>query len=601
MLVPRLDDRLYRFVRLSNQLRCLLVHDRDVEKSAACMFVGSGNLVDPQGERDGSALPVNGLAHFCEHMLFLGTKKFPSENHYSKFIQQHGGSKNAATGEDYTYYYFDIKNDHFDEAIDIFSQFFKEPLFTESATERELNAVDSEFKKNISNESRAQSQIEKSFIAVPGSRLNRFGTGNLETLQIPNILDELRKFYASHYSSNLMNLVLVSRHQLDHLQALVEENFEAVENKNLPPKDFSGEVVFNREHSFGRMYKIIPKKNLRTLKMTWILPVTPTFCQKKSSSYISHVFGHEGPNSLLSQLISEGLCQSLMSSTGSRMNQAFDQFSITMSLTQEAEQDVMRVVERVYMFINKIRAEGVKDYIYREFQEKHEIDFQNITKMPAMRYANMLARRLNFMPYESPHGLSQDDLASQILYAPYAFKEFDKVDIARRLDMLAPENMYAIFTSPVVQKEKDASPGKFKQEYFYSTDFCIDEMGPETLERLSKVMPEPGMRLGNAPKNEFMPTAAKLVSVRADRVDKDKPSVPILIEQPKYELWFKQDDTFEQPLVKISCQITTNSCGFPYSTESAVLAMLWQKLLSEHVRELDYMADLAGISTNFGI
>ena len=84
-------------------------------------------------------------------MLFLGTKKFPEENHYSKFISANGGAKNAATGEDYTYYYYDIKNDKFGESLDIFSQFFKEPLFTESGTERELNAVDSEFKKNLSD------------------------------------------------------------------------------------------------------------------------------------------------------------------------------------------------------------------------------------------------------------------------------------------------------------------------------------------------------------------------------------------------------------------------------------------------------------------
>ena len=43
----KLDDRLYRYVQLNNQMRCLLVHDKDVEKSAACMFVGTGNLVDP--------------------------------------------------------------------------------------------------------------------------------------------------------------------------------------------------------------------------------------------------------------------------------------------------------------------------------------------------------------------------------------------------------------------------------------------------------------------------------------------------------------------------------------------------------------------------
>ena len=83
-----------------------------------------------------------------------GTKQFPEENHYSKFISHHGGSKNAATGGDYTKYHFDIKNAVFEEALEIFSAFFKDPLFSESAIDREMNAVDSEFRKNLSNESR---------------------------------------------------------------------------------------------------------------------------------------------------------------------------------------------------------------------------------------------------------------------------------------------------------------------------------------------------------------------------------------------------------------------------------------------------------------
>ena len=49
--------------------------------------------------------------YVSEHMLFLGTKKYPEENHYSKFIKTHGGLKNAATGEDYTHYHFDVKNE----------------------------------------------------------------------------------------------------------------------------------------------------------------------------------------------------------------------------------------------------------------------------------------------------------------------------------------------------------------------------------------------------------------------------------------------------------------------------------------------------------
>ena len=133
--------------------------------------------------------------------------------------------KNAATGEDYTYYFFDIKNEVFPEALDIFSQFFKGPLFAESATDRELNAVDSEFRKNLSNEARRIFQIEKSIISRQGSVLNRFSTGNLETLQIEGIREKLFAFHKEHYSSNLMSLCLVGNHSLDKLEEMAMENF----------------------------------------------------------------------------------------------------------------------------------------------------------------------------------------------------------------------------------------------------------------------------------------------------------------------------------------------------------------------------------------
>lgn len=41
------------------------------------------------------------LAHFCEHMSFLGTKKYPKEEEFSSYLSSHGGSSNAYTGNDY--------------------------------------------------------------------------------------------------------------------------------------------------------------------------------------------------------------------------------------------------------------------------------------------------------------------------------------------------------------------------------------------------------------------------------------------------------------------------------------------------------------------
>ena len=167
------DKRQYRGLHLDNGLKVLLISDPSTDKSAAAMDVHIGHMSDPP------SLP--GLAHFCEHMLFLGTEAFPDENEYSKYLSSHGGSFNAFTSSDHTNYYFDVSPDQLTGALDRFSQFFLAPLFTESATEREVNAVNSEHEKNIPNDTWRINQIEKA-TADQEHDFAKFGTGNKVTL-----------------------------------------------------------------------------------------------------------------------------------------------------------------------------------------------------------------------------------------------------------------------------------------------------------------------------------------------------------------------------------------------------------------------------------
>ena len=60
-----------------------------------------------------------GIAHFLEHMLFMGSKKYPKENHFSKFIRDHAGIYNGQTGEGWQNYFFDVSNDNLAEALDM--------------------------------------------------------------------------------------------------------------------------------------------------------------------------------------------------------------------------------------------------------------------------------------------------------------------------------------------------------------------------------------------------------------------------------------------------------------------------------------------------
>jgi insulysin len=95
------DEREYRIVELENELMCLLVCDKETDKAGAAMDVAVGHFSDPD------ELP--GLAHFNEHMLFLGTEKYPDENSYSTFLSSNSGKSNAFTAMENTNYMFDVR------------------------------------------------------------------------------------------------------------------------------------------------------------------------------------------------------------------------------------------------------------------------------------------------------------------------------------------------------------------------------------------------------------------------------------------------------------------------------------------------------------
>ena len=120
IIKPKIDKLDYGFKVLSNGLKVLLISDPDTNKSSAALGVNIGHLVDKKDEQ--------GLAHFCEHLLFMGSKKYPNENEYSDYIVKNGGDYNASTQRDRTIYYFDVSNEGFEGDLDRFAQFFICPI-----------------------------------------------------------------------------------------------------------------------------------------------------------------------------------------------------------------------------------------------------------------------------------------------------------------------------------------------------------------------------------------------------------------------------------------------------------------------------------------
>ena len=193
----KLDDRQYRVMTLGNGLRVLLISDPNSNISAAAMDVPAGSFNDP--------MDYEGLAHFCEHMLFIGTGKYPNLNQYSSYLQTHGGGDNAYTSTQNTNYFFNIEAEYFPTALDMFAHFFIDPLFSASSVMDEMNAVNAEHQKNLQSDNWKLWQLLK-HVSNPQHPFSQFSTGSLETLNKSDIHDQLLLYFNNSYSANTVSL-----------------------------------------------------------------------------------------------------------------------------------------------------------------------------------------------------------------------------------------------------------------------------------------------------------------------------------------------------------------------------------------------------------
>jgi hypothetical protein len=129
-------------------------------------------------------------------------------------------------------------------------------LFLAETLDRELQAVDSENKKNLQNDTWRLHQLSKS-LSNPKHPYCHFSTGNLETLkELPakrgvNVRDEFMKFHERYYSANTMKLVVLGRESLDHLQEWVVKYFSDVKNKDLPDPSWGASPLLEEHISVG--------------------------------------------------------------------------------------------------------------------------------------------------------------------------------------------------------------------------------------------------------------------------------------------------------------------------------------------------------------
>ncbi|CAN0269727.1 unnamed protein product [Ectocarpus sp. 12 AP-2014] len=374
------DPRSYRAISLASGMKVLLISDPNTKTSAAAMDVHVGHFSDPDD------LP--GLAHFCEHLLFLGTDKYPDESSYSTYLGSHGGSSNAYTDTEDTVYFFDVSSDYLKGALDRFAQFFIAPQFTEAATGRELNAIEAENAKNQISDAFRGYQLEK----LRANRLHpysKFGTGNKQTLldvpssQGKSARQALFRFFDMYYSANQMTLAVLGKESLSQLQSTVDGMFGPVPNRGSgrrPSEKYIGKVKPFLGNQPLQAYNIVPVQELRSVAIAWPLSFeTPEERQAvlvaKPFTYIGSLLGHEGPGSLLSYLKAKNWANAL-GAAASTSTDDFAIYEIEVDLTPEGLSNRFKVLTALFSYVDLIRKKGVPSYLASELKDLSDLGWR---------------------------------------------------------------------------------------------------------------------------------------------------------------------------------------------------------------------------------
>lgn len=381
------DKKDYRLIKLPNGLKALLIKKNEDDQAtdsevknevnaAACLSVAVGSFDDPPH--------VNGLAHFLEHILFMGSQKYPSEHAYNEFLVANGGDSNAMTAAEKTIYFFYVSEKSFAEALDIFAQQFISPLLLKDALQREREAVDSEYQMALSRDEIVAEEILKLLIkeSHPASQ---FDCGNLKTLK-DNITDddlhrEVLKMFEK-YVADKMYLTVQSTKSLDDLQALVVERFSSIKSSKSREEveDLRIDDIF-KPNFFNTMHFLKPKLSRRSLKLTWALPSITKHYKCAPFEYIAQIFNNDGEGGIAKYLQQKQLITTIYLSTGNgnlRGNSKFCMPTIGVALTESGAKNIKKILEAIFSYLLMIKETPIEEHrrLYNERKEKKEVDFK---------------------------------------------------------------------------------------------------------------------------------------------------------------------------------------------------------------------------------
>ncbi|NMR26845.1 peptidase M16 [Pseudoalteromonas sp. NEC-BIFX-2020_015] len=559
LVVSPNDNREYKTLKLANEIEVILVSDPSAEKSAAALSVGVGLLHDPMSQQ--------GMAHYLEHMLFLGTERYPDTKGYSDFMTKNGGAHNAYTWLDITNYMFKVNNDAYDEGLDRFADFFKSPKLYPEYTDKEKNAVNAEWSMRREMDFFGQFKLARKMMGDHPA--NRFLIGNLETLgdkEGSSLHKETVDFYNKYYSANIMKVAMISNLPLAEMEAKAQKYFADIEDKKIDKPTVTKKLDF--DNVGGKRVHYAPNEDVKQLQLDFTITDNSDEFAVKPNRFVAYLLSNEMQGSPAQILRDKGWVSQLSASSSPTHYGNYGMLSVDIQLTDEGMKNRETIVATIMQYIDLIKREGVDSKYFNEIRTSLNNEFKFLEKGDEFGYVSNLA------------GSMQDYPLNHAINAPYHYAQFDADAINEVLAQLNAQTLRIWYTSQ--QEETDS------KLHFYDGKYRIADIGESEIASWNKP-------------SEFalaLPTVNRLLpesfAIKTTQFSEQK-HPELTYDKNGVKVWRQASQNFaEQP--KGLVEVYLNTPDALVDIKAKVLYSVWADLYNLQQSKLSTEAAVAGMS-----
>lgn len=572
-----LDDREYRTLMFENQMKVLLVSDKQSKKAAVAMNVAVGYSSDPK--------EFPGLAHLLEHVLFHGSHKFPDENGLDQFLGENGGKSNGCTNFENTVINFEMytsTSDRFVEGLERFSNLLRSPLLTECAVERQIMSVDEEYRIHRDDDEWRRKQVFRAN-ANPQHPFSNFGDGSRHSLGwTPQATrDALAKFHGEYYTANLMNLCVIAPYPLSRIEEWVTEHFSSFANRDTPSpwlryinlKPFLP-TQQGIEINIASVYN---NPNVTQVQIAWVTPISLLGYKSKPEEIVKTILEDQRHGSMF-HLLQERKVSKVKAIHQKKMN--FGIQFLTLTLVEDWKYYFDDIIAIVYEFIRSVKEKVRKsDQFVYLFYEQEKMRKDTAFKF---RYREDPGVAAPLWSENMQYCLSNDYMSG-----PSGHEEFKPEKVLEILDCMTPERGIVMIT-------RGQSPSMKYSEPDSGTPYEIDAVDEDSiaiwnldrfqayLKVLKPIRSEPREELIVA---DCTPPSPNDIMYGPQKLLKDNKLI---------DLYFKLDRKFKRPTacIYMRFELPVEQGSLKDATLLAILKNLWYPKL--HMQSADAMK--AGVS-----